>query len=178
GLPDLVFEAAWALTNIASGNREQTAAVVNAGGIPEFVRLLAVPNETVREQAVWALGNIAGDSSQCRNMVLEAGVMQPLLALCQDQKLTMLRNCAWTLSNLCRGRPAPRFELVRVALPVLTSLLYMQDKEVLTDACWALSYLSDDNDQQNTRIQAVLQSQCCRQVVNLLKHESVTVRTP
>lgn len=172
------FEAAWALTNVASGSTEQTQILLRNKGAEAFIGKIN-PNAAslVKEQAVWAIGNIAGDSHACRDHLLHLGTMNLLLAETgENVKTSLRRNVVWSISNLCRGKPAPPFEAIKPAIPVLKGLLEASDTNVITDACWALSYITDGDEEY--KVNEILRDGVCSYVVRLLNHKTNSVQTP
>lgn len=176
GDPPLQFEASWAVTNVASGRSDHTRYIVECDVVPPLIYLLKTASDDVKEQCVWALGNIAGDNVDYRNMVLDSGALEPICRILMTATETaFIRNATWALSNLCRGRPQPQWEKVRDALPALTRLLYNPEEDILIDACWALSYLSDGT---GDRVAAIIEAGLVRRLVSLLMHPHPSVQTP
>lgn len=109
------FEALWALTNVASGNTQQTQIVVNEGGIQLFIECLDSPVLSIVEQAIWAIGNLAGDNIGFRDMLIMHTALEKLVILIAQNfyHKSLTRNGIWALCNLCRGNPRPSYALIK-----------------------------------------------------------------
>lgn len=173
--PKTQFEAAWALTNIAS--TQHTRVIIDSGASDYLIKLMRSSSAEVREQCLWCLGNVAGDGPNLRDLLLNNPSAMPnlLLNITRAASKSMIKNATWTLSNFCRGKPQPDLSKIRAALPILAKLITHPDQEVVGDACWALSYISDG---PNERIQAVLEAGALPSLVRLLRSEATSVITP
>jgi importin subunit alpha-1 len=167
--PYLQMEATWALTNIASGTSTQCQSIVDKGGIPIFIKLLSSPLENNVEQAVWALGNIAGDSHYNRDLILKVGGLAELIRVMETTtNPNIFKQGGWAVANLCRGTPRPSYDSVKNSVTVLARVVKEEtitDHEILSDCCWALSYLSDGG---KTRIAKVVETGVVPRIVSFL----------
>ncbi|KAG0071596.1 Importin alpha subunit (Karyopherin alpha subunit) (Serine-rich RNA polymerase I suppressor protein) [Podila epicladia] len=177
--PDLQYETAWVVTNIAAGTTAQTERLVEAGILAPLIHNL---------RTIWALGNISGDGPPYRDLILRSGALDVILSLiemCEDptvakeQKYMILRIAVWCVSNLCRGsgRAAPEWLQVTPAFPMLRRLMYIDDTEILADTCWALCRILNGTHKMNLEA-VVIDRELCTRFVALLSEPHPTIQVP
>merc|ERR1712087_158498 len=176
--------------------------VASAAGHSDNVALSDEQDMAVLEQSIWILGNIAGDGTAARDICLRKGVLSQLIWVHQQLStdhahshahahahggshtqlsVSFRRNLVWTISNLVRGKPQPLWCSVSSVIPLILLYLDSSDIEVLTDTCWALSYLSDGC---NEHIQSILDLSRRQHVdisaylVTFLERQSMNVLVP
>jgi hypothetical protein len=145
------LQAVWALGNIAGDTPASRNLVLNAGVMP------AMLGER-RDEAHSPL--LTWHRPLCVHF---AELFEK-----PDLDVPFLRNLVWAVSNLCRFKPKPFHTVggarvrrlcagglrvtalpqLSAALPVLAKQLHSTDEQVLSDVCWCLSYLSDDDTDQ------------------------------
>ncbi len=166
---DLQFEAAWALTNLACGNTQQTSQIVEAGAIPSLLRLLKSPSLKVAEQSIWTFGNIICDGPDLRDCAIKSGIIPALLSLIRpNTPWTILKTTTWVLACLCAHRNWPNQITVDMAseiLPAFRILVHHKDEQVSIEAAQGLCNLTFSGPDM---IQLLIQSRTIPILVALL----------
>jgi len=178
GNDDTEFQSAWALTNIASDSTPHVDILISSGAVPALVQMFNKARKwRNREQAAWALSNIAADSCENRDLVLSYDIMLFLVKnLKVSKNMDFLRRGTCLMYSLVYGTPGPTFELVSSCFDCMYRLLHLEDEEILSDACWALSYVTYRGDEN--KIDAVIQAGLVPRLVKLMYSKNKTIFTP
>ncbi|KAI4293013.1 importin subunit alpha-6/7 [Pancytospora philotis] len=143
------IEAAWVVTNIASGTTEQTNYLADQQAIPSLIAMLNDEDHGIVDQSVWALGNLAGDCEKIRDKIIDGGALFRIVPLIErytimKDQIRVLRNLTWLMANLCRGRsPAPSAQVLEIVENVVEKLIMLDDSDVVSDCFWSISYIVD-----------------------------------
>jgi hypothetical protein len=141
----LHFEAAWALSNVLSGNTQHVSYLVSIGVAPALLQLLQSPHDKCRGQAVWGLGNIAGDGPEGRDHLVGLGIVESLQqAMCNaGNSAVTMGNVTWALLNVIRTKPYLPLDRVAGVGPLALSWLSTRMERELRENCaWLLAELT------------------------------------
>ncbi|KAL9959731.1 hypothetical protein ACROYT_G033083 [Oculina patagonica] len=138
------LEAAWCITNLATGVHEDTMKVLKASAA-YLITYLSGQNVQLQDQCAWALGNFSGDSQECRDILRAQGIIVPMVNLLKSPISAVVQSAAFALSNLARGDQIVAEELLQAGIaPVLINLITPGNSstDVATEVAWVLSYLT------------------------------------
>jgi len=167
--PDLgiLHESLWAFTNIVSGDSEYTRICIEHNTVPTLVKLLEHPTPIIKELSAWSLGNIAGDGIAYRNHIFEHNAMDQLMINLKLPEMNVVKTSIWAISNLMRGNPFP-VQYIDTLLPYLTYCLSSTTQEVVENALWTISFISDVDESENSRIDLVVKAGLIPKIVELI----------
>jgi len=140
----LQLEAAWCITNLATGVHDDTMKVLKASAA-YLITYLSGQNVQLQDQCAWALGNFSGDSQECREILRAQGIIVPMVNLLKSPISTVVQSAAFALSNLARGEQIVAEELLQAGIaPILINLLTPGNSsvDVAVEVAWVLSYLT------------------------------------
>ncbi|OMJ88325.1 hypothetical protein SteCoe_9736 [Stentor coeruleus] len=169
----LQTESMWCVLNLATGQSHIVKMLMDQDVIEQLKAVLTSNDPELLELCVWCIGNLAGDSVDTRDKLTE--LVPQLTELIKKVSIDKWKNIIWALSNLCRGKPLPEREITQQILSIVPIILRVNDEDSLADCCWALSYISDGD---NQRIQDIIDLGVLETLIQILGHDSEKVTIP
>nr|XP_053638290.1 importin subunit alpha-4-like isoform X2 [Cherax quadricarinatus] len=98
---NMLSSALRAVGNIMTGTDSQTDAVLVAGVLPAYTRLLANCSDVkTRKEILWAISNITAGTSDQIQQVISSGLLTELGLAVQSDEFPIRKEAAWALSNI------------------------------------------------------------------------------
>ncbi|CAO3667698.1 unnamed protein product [Umbelopsis vinacea] len=135
--PQLQYESAWVITNIAAGNSTQTMAVVEADYIKVLMDCLCSDgNIDFKAQVSWALSNIAGESALLRERLLHQNAMGAVIQVLKSlyDQVVQVSAAENSTNHIKVIREKGAHADYLPAFDVLSEMTLLDDSEICTDA--------------------------------------------
>lgn len=143
-----------ALCNVV-GTASTNGAVVSAGAIPVFVRVVTRGNQQTRAIAAGLLGSLAAESQACRSWIAEQGGIRPLVELAKNGCTEGKLRAVMALCVLAEGHQENKSEIGTVGgIPVLIRLQNDKLPQMKMWSMRALSNLATDHKENDECIAA------------------------
>lgn len=141
---DAALEAAWILTNVASGTAEETRGVVEAGALPVMAEFLSgTRRRDVTAQVMWCIGNILSHDVGLQREFMKRGYLNAMLVLGErssgDDELH--EQIAFVIFNLAKFHRDCAF--VTAVLPPLLSLTRSDNDTTVIDVASSLASITN-----------------------------------
>ena len=106
--------SAFAVAQLARGNRDTQLALADAGAIPPLVAMLASPNVEMQAQAAGALSGLSADNADNQAAVARTGAIAPLCALVREGAPSVKEQSARALWSLATDNAANKATVAKL----------------------------------------------------------------
>ena len=173
---ELAWEATSTLAIIAPGSSGWAEKIVAAGAVPELVQLLSFSNEPLREQVVLTLRHMLDAKSESSDECLWQRVLDCVLKSVTPISSSSYIECVsqFVVNSWQLRHNTPSMESLETVLPVLLSLLTLEDLDILFHSISMISSLSCLG---KGFIKRVIESGVMKQLVPFLSHDQDKIKT-
>merc|ERR1712232_235550 len=129
-----------AVGNIATGDDQQTQAIIQRGVLPSLVKLLSHAKKTIRKETCWTISNITAGNREQIQEVINNGLLPPVIHLLATADFDIKKEAAWAISNAASGgSPQQVAYLAEIGcIKPMVDLLTVSDAKIIGVALGAL----------------------------------------